>query len=466
MKLSHTVSPVTTVLRWRAFVLAISGILIWSLTVIDSNTRPTSTASASARRFDASLVKSVAAGNVGLVSTATREGRLAVFDDAWQTVADRYYVANFHGVDWLAQRSVFRPLAADASGSREFYAQLRRMVALLRDAHTRVYAPDEKFDWRHPRFIGTGIALREVEEQPIVYQVEHGSPAERAGLRPGDVITAIDGESAAARFAKLLREQTSSTQRATHLMALALLTDGPAQTTVAVEWQTANGRHRQATFTREWRERIFALHTRHLRGGTVVVEIDAFTQALVFEFGLAVRGDLAQARAIVLDLRNNGGGDATAMAEFASAFLPAATRLGQFIDREGNIALALETDAMFRAAFERIRRKRIPLVLLTSDRTSSAAEIFVSALQNVAGVNVIGSQTCGCVLAVRTQHSLPDGGELNVSELDYRTAQGARLEGQGVTPNETVNTTRRDLYAQRDRQLELALTKLRSAATR
>ena len=51
-----------------------------------------------------------------LVSTATREGRLAVFDDLWQTVADRYYSANFHGVDWLAQRSLFRPLAAAAPG--------------------------------------------------------------------------------------------------------------------------------------------------------------------------------------------------------------------------------------------------------------------------------------------------------------------------------------------------------------
>ena len=43
--------------------------------------------------------------DAGAVSTATREGRLAVFDDLWQTVADRYYTGTFHGVDWLAQRS-------------------------------------------------------------------------------------------------------------------------------------------------------------------------------------------------------------------------------------------------------------------------------------------------------------------------------------------------------------------------
>src|ERR1700682_1031018 len=71
--------------------------------------------------------------DAGAVSTATREGRLAVFDDLWQTVADHYYTDNFHGVDWLAQRSLFRPLAADAQGSRELYTEMRRMLALLQD---------------------------------------------------------------------------------------------------------------------------------------------------------------------------------------------------------------------------------------------------------------------------------------------------------------------------------------------
>src|SRR2546430_6236932 len=79
--------------------------------------------------------------DIGRVSTSTREGRLAVFDDVWQTVYERYYDPNFDGVDWLAQRSVFRPPAADASGPPELYALLRRMLASLKDAHTRVYAP-------------------------------------------------------------------------------------------------------------------------------------------------------------------------------------------------------------------------------------------------------------------------------------------------------------------------------------
>lgn len=409
--------------------------------------------------------QSVSTGPVtdaGAISTVTREGRLAVFDDLWQTVADRYYSDRFHGVDWLDQRSRFRPLAAEVRGSRELYAELRRLLALLRDAHTRVYAPEEKFDWRHPRFIQIGISLREVEGYPTVFTVEQGSQAQRGGMRPGDVIETIGGESARALLEKGQREQTSSTSRAAHLQALGALTDGPADTAIEIKWRDAKSREHTASLRRQWRERNFAVRVQRRRQGNVLIELDAFTQALAFELAGTVREKLRGARGIILDLRNNGGGEATAMAEIASLFLPAATRLGQFTDRQGNVALALETNTTFLTALDRQRVTETPLVILISERTSSAAEIFVAALQHRPRVTVLGRQTCGCVLAVRTHHALPDGGELEVSELDYRTAKGGRLEGQGITPDETVDLRRADLYSHRDRVLELALARLRS----
>ena len=409
-------------------------------------------------------VDSSAHKDAGVVSTATREGRLAVFDDVWQTVQDRYYTDDFHGVDWLAQRSLFRPLAADAHGARELYGELRRMLSSLQDAHTRVYAPEEKFDWQHPRFIGVGISLREVEGRPTVFAVEPGSAAERAGIRGGDVIETIDGESASLLLDRRLRELPSSTPRAAHLMALASLLDGPAKTVMQIKWTEANNREHQASLSREWQERSFALRSHQLANGVVVVEVDAFTQILAFEFVRTLRERLAHARGIIIDLRGNGGGDATAMAEIASAFLPPATRLGQFTDRHGNVALALETNALPVPGSDRIRKREVPVAILTSERTSSAAEILVAALKP--GAFVVGGQTCGCVLAVRTRHALPDGGELDVSELDYRTAKGERLEGQGIVPDETVSLTRKDLYSHRDRLLESAIAKLRSVSRR
>src|SRR5215210_2257038 len=106
--------------------------------------------------------------------TETREGRLAVFDDVWETVRDRYYDPSFHGIDWRARREEFRPVAAEARSTAQFYSVLRRMVGLLRDAHTRVYAPYEKSDWQHPHVISVGLSVREVEGEPVVVRVEEG----------------------------------------------------------------------------------------------------------------------------------------------------------------------------------------------------------------------------------------------------------------------------------------------------
>ena len=83
-------------------------------------------------------------------------------------------------------------------------------------------------------------------------------------------------------------------------------------------------------------------------------------------------------------------------------------------------------------------------------------------MQEGGRARVFGEQTCGCVLAIRRRHPLPDGGVLDISEMDYRTARARRLEGAGVAPDETVTPTRRDIEQGRDPTLLRALAALKS----
>lgn len=395
------------------------------------------------------------------VSVTTREGRLAVFDDAWETIRDRYYDTNFNGVDWEAQRAEFRPLAADARDAQEFYSVLRRMIYALQDSHTRVFAPDEKFDWQHPRAVTIGISLREVEGQPTVFAVDKGSEAERAGLRAGDILTKIDDRATLELFAQKLEEQNGSPTRASaRLRAMATIAGGAAGTTVNIAWRDWNGRDHTATLKRAWHEFNTSLNVRQLKDGYAVVEFGAFTQNTTLDFMRALRGRLRTARGLVIDLRGNGGGEAEAMAEMASAFLPLKKSLGQFIDRNGHIALEAQTTNALLFSPAPVIRTSVPLIILTSERTSSAAEIFVAAMLEQHRATVIGTNTCGCVLAIRRRHTLPDGGELDVSEMDYRTAKGVRLEGVGVKPDETVTLERSDLHFQIDRAMQRAFERL------
>jgi len=393
-----------------------------------------------------------------------RTAHLTVFDDVWETIHERYYDQTFHGVDWTAQRIKFRNTAADAQSSAELYKILRQMIGALRDAHTRVYAPDEKFDWRHPRITSVGASVREIAGEAVVTNIERDSEAERAGLRAGDVILRINDEPARAIFEQRLREGIdSSTIRATRLRAMSGLFDGAAGTTLKVLWLADKGKEREAILRREQREREQVLRVRRVRAGFSVIKFDAFTESVIVDFAHRMNNSLHNAPGLIIDLRNNGGGEAEAMTEMASAFLHAGTSLGQFTDRNGRTAFEPHTRAAPLLTANKIPLFRAPVVVLTSERTSSAAEIFAAALKEANRAPVIGAQTCGCVLAIRRRHSLPDGGELDVSEMDYRTAYGARLEGTGVAPNQELAPAKQDLRARRDRTLERAIELLQFA---
>ena len=394
-----------------------------------------------------------------VVSTATREGRIIVFDDVWETVRALYYDPHLHGLDWQAERETFRAIAAEASTTEEFYATLRHMLGNLRDAHTRVFAPTEKFDWRRPRFIGVGVSVREVNNLPVIFAVEPESEAERRGLRAGDILTSIDEENVLKLFARRLREQgDSSTRAAARERALAKLFDGTSGSTVSVAWIGSDGKERKAMLKRLWCERAPALRARRFEGGRIgLVEFDIFTQEAAADFMRALDGRLRDARGLIIDLRNNGGGDSEAMIDIISALLPAGKSLGRFTDRNGRIQSEPHTRAVMLFSANHIKSFHAPLIILTSERSSSAAEIFVAALKESGRATILGQNTCGCALGLRRRHTLPDGGELHISELDYHTAGGTRLEGTGVAPDEKITLDRRDLRARRDRAMERAV---------
>jgi carboxyl-terminal processing protease len=400
----------------------------------------------------------------GAEAYSTAESRLRIFDEVWEQVRERYFDADFQGVDWQEARRRFRPLAADARGRAELYAVMRRMLGLLRDPHTRVFAPGESADWRVQRYVSVGVAVRELAGQVVVTDVERDSEAEEAGLRAGDAVLALDGEPAAALVARRLSERGADASPSARLAAVAHLFEGERDTTVRLTYARPGERRvREAVLRREPRTRLPSFEVRGQGDGVRLVRFNIFTPEVAAQFTRALKDGLKDARALVIDLRDNGGGEAESMADLASTLLPAGLSLGRFTDRAGAVRLEPHTRAALLSTADSFERFRRPVVLLTNARTASAAEVFAAALRETGRASVIGEATCGCVLGIRRRHRLPDGGVLDVSEMDYHTAGGTRLEGTGLRPDVTVEPTREALRRRQDRALERALEILKDS---
>jgi carboxyl-terminal processing protease len=234
--------------------------------------------------------------------------------------------------------------------------------------------------------------------------------------------------------------------------AIGNLLDGPPGTSVSVTWQTRSGKTSSATLLRTFTQKELGYQI-FRNGRTVLIKLEVFTPATARNLVSALPDAMRNADSIILDLRSNGGGDAQAMADVGTAFFTQGLSLGTFTDRLG-ISFVLQTRSL--SALQPSNQTKLPMIVLINEGTSSAAEILAAVLQRSSRARLVGTQTCGCVLAIRNRHELPDGGLLDVSEMDFRTAEGQRLEGVGVKPDYEVTMNRNDLYKGHDTALKYA----------
>lgn len=380
----------------------------------------------------------------------TRELRLKVFDQVWRAINENYYDRNFHGLDWPAQRLSYRPQIETARDNGEFYRALRGMIGKLGDAHTRIYSPDDGFDRYRPAGTTVGLTVRRVEGKAVITAVEANSDALRQGVRPGQVVVKVDGVPVEQVVARLQEELgASSTPIARDLQSLDRLLYGQRDTVLNLTVQDENKQLRSYSLTRRYVEFQRRVNARLLPYNIGYIEITGFGPEIERDFDRAMQS-LQWSRGLVLDLRNNGGGFVSTVAWIASYFFPEDTDLGEFITRQGRSSR--------RRTWKARITYRAPLVVLVSNRSASGSEIFAAAIQERKRGSIIGSSpaTCGCLLGVSRTLRLDDGGKLNISDTDYRTAFGRRIEGVGVQPDQQVEIKIADLTAGRDSLLEAA----------
>jgi carboxyl-terminal processing protease len=287
-------------------------------------------------------------------------------------------------------------------------------------------------------FEGVGMTVEGVARGLRVVSVFEGSPADRGGLEPGNVITRVDGRSLRGRN---VNEATA-------------LIKGPAGTEVRLTVR-ADGERRELSLQRR-RVEVPVVDAEMVRreGRPVAhVKLEAFTSGAHGELRREVRRLLDEgAEGIVLDLRDNGGGLLSEAVQVSSIFLPE----GIVVTTRGRA----RDEQVFEASGRAIAADE-PVVVMVNGESASASEIVTGALQDRGRAPVVGTRTFGKGVFQEIT-ALPNGGALDLTVGEYYTPEGRNLgprngERGGVVPDIAA---RDDPDTERDEALESALNAL------
>jgi carboxyl-terminal processing protease len=255
--------------------------------------------------------------------------------------------------------------------------------------------------------VGIGLRLAPGRASLRVLDTFPGSPAERAGLRPGDEITSVDG----------LRLQGGSLAD-----ALARLQGAQGTTVVLRFHHPADDTLLTAGVVRRWIP-LDPVRARDVGRGAERVRIIRIAS---FASGVArqVRQLAFGSPAVILDLRGDPGGLLQEAVATADVFLPRGVIVswsGAHTARQVVRANGSATAAM-------------PVAVLVDRRTASAAEILAAALQDHHRALVVGARTFGKA-SIQLVVPLSAGGALKLTAATYRTPAGHDLHGHGVVPD-------------------------------
>lgn len=262
-------------------------------------------------------------------------------------------------------------------------------------------------------YVGIGV---ETERRPddtlrVVAPID-GTPAHRAGLRAGDIITAIDGE-------PLL-----SNPNPHHALR------GDAGTTVVVTIErTGEPEAFDVEITRET-IRVASVASKLLEPGYGYLRISTFQAdtgpALRRQLRALTRDGEAPLRGLVLDLRSNPGGLLSAAVEAADALLEG----GLIVRTKGRLAYS---NASFHARPGDLLQGA-PVVVLVDTGTASAAEVLAGALRDHGRASVMGSRTYGKG-SVQTVVPLDNGDSIKLTTARYYTPSGESIQARGIRPD-------------------------------
>jgi carboxyl-terminal processing protease len=285
------------------------------------------------------------------------------------------------------------------------------------------------------KFIGIGIEMGMEDGLVKVVSPIEGSPAFRAGLKPGDLITRIDD---------------TPVKGLTVDQAVKRMRGEPATKVMLTVFRKSESRSFPVTIIRE-EIRMQSVRARMAEPGYGWLRVSQFQDRTVEDFVRKVEDLYKQdpnLKGLVLDLRNDPGGLLDGAVALSAAFLPAdvvvVSTNGQ-ISESRQTFKATPTDYARRGGADPLKRlpaalKKVPLVVLVNEGSASASEIVAGALQDHKRATIMGAQTFGKG-SVQTIRPLPGESALKITTARYYTPTGKSIQAKGILPDVFLDET-------------------------
>jgi carboxyl-terminal processing protease len=330
------------------------------------------------------------------------------------------------------------------------YGAIRGMLASLEDPYTRFLEPEayRQFSTEtRGEFGGIGAVLGVTKDEegkreiPVVADIIKGGPAERAGLKVGDIVLRVDTQSTAGQ----------SLEDSVRLIR------GPKGTKVSLTIARKGVEEPlQVTIVREIVE-VPVVEHKMLKENMGYLAIKQFNEHTVGRMDEAL-ADLERQgmKGLIIDLRNNPGGLLNTVIEAASTFIKNGPIV--FTKERGKDAEPKMADPA------RYWGYGMPIVVLVNHMSASGSEILAAAVQQDNVGKLVGTQTYGKGL-VQTAFPLTDGSAVLITTAKYLTPDGEDINKKGVKPDEVVESgTGESTRLMTPQELEQAVDRLQALA--
>ncbi len=244
----------------------------------------------------------------------------------------------------------------------------------------------------------------------VITRIYPDSPLSQTDAQVGDRLYAVNGE-------VILGMDSNS---------VAAMIKGDAGTSVTITL-LREGEQREYTITRE-RVEVIDVDYRMLDGDILLVNLGAFSTNADTAFAEAIEyGQKQDMKSLIIDLRNNGGGDSLVLENIADLLLPEGT-IFYTEDRHGNRE-TFTSDAKYLG---------LPIVVLCDGNSASASEVLIAALQDYELATIVGTTTFGKAIGQSTLTLNEDGSGVYLTTIRVYSPQGRNWHGVGLEPDVVV----------------------------